>query len=832
MGFFAGKKKGLRSALPQERIDTLNKLPADDEKQFVKCALEDEDQRVRLVAARRVRSHGGLQQLLNHRDSEIVNLMKNGLSADAGRRLKTCSFAEGRALLDLVSDGVFAEIALQGKDQELRSETARRFFALAEPPIQGLINFAISERSTDWAKQALAQLTQRSQLKQVAKKARIQAIREQAEQLIAEQRHEQAQPSHEQGRRSRRARLQAIADESSTLSLRSSWDITAVRFAELSQLVTGLLAEQQEVSLDEQEEDYVERIRRSTELFAERKQQFSDRLQRCESILAGPIDPTDDTQRALFMELLGAFEDEEVALPLQQRYPPKPPEMIEATEGSLRTPTEDLQEPVSLVAIDEEALAKLNTQAKELAESDDLRKAADAFQLLHKEWMIIFAGVPKNDPRRDAFNESWFQLKQRRKALREQQDVLNEQHANQMKDLLVQLEALVPRAGTEGAAVQKERKQLRQKWKDMPKIPARLSGSLKNDYRRIDQELESALSDWFQQRDWERFAHVAPAQDLCEQAEALLHEGGPQEADLLASVRDLQARWKENGPLPDAKNEELWPRFRSACDAVFESLKPWFEQRDAERGENLITREKLVERLAIVVDETSTIGLVGSAASKDHENRRFEQVQALQGEWKAAGSVAPAARKELDKKWKALLDQFYGNRRQQRAQQEAEYAENVPLKEALIELLDGLIRDAEAAQAGMLPTKVLDDVLAKLRQARRDWRGIGYVPKADIARLRELWETKNNRLEELFEDRLAEERAAEEEADSRKIALCDELEELLQEERPDWFRDEVGSLRKRWQETGRSSRSRYKELEQRWKELNDRFEEGAKSHSS
>ena len=132
----------------------------------------------------------------------------------------------------------------------------------------------------------------------------------------------------------------------------------------------------------------------------------------------------------------------------------------------------------------------------------------------------------------------------------------------------------------------------------------------------------------------------------------------------------------------------------------------------------------------------------------------------------------------------------------------------------------------------MLPTKVLDDVLAKLRQARRDWRGIGFVPKADIARLRELWETKNNRLEELFEDRLAEERAAEEEADSRKIALCDELEELLQEERPDWFRDEVGSLRKRWQETGRSSRSRYKELEQRWKELNDRFEEGAKSHSS
>ena len=154
----------------------------------------------------------------------------------------------------------------------------------------------------------------------------------------------------------------------------------------------------------------------------------------------------------------------------------------------------------------------------------------------------------------------------------------------------------------------------------MPKVPARLSAPLKSEFRRLDQELDTALSSWFQQRDWERFAHVGPAEDMCEAAEALTGEGGPIEADLLAAVRELQAKWKANGPLPEAKNEELWPRFRSACDAAFEALKPWFEQRDAERGENLKQRQALIERLAVVVDDVSTIGLVGSAASKDHEN--------------------------------------------------------------------------------------------------------------------------------------------------------------------------------------------------------------------
>ena len=47
-----------------------------------------------------------------------------------------------------------------------------------------------------------------------------------------------------------------------------------------------------------------------------------------------------------------------------------------------------------------------------------------------------------------------------------------------------------------------------------------------------------------------------------------------------------------------------------------------------------------------------------------------------------------------------MLDTFYGRRRQQRAQQEAEYEANVPAKESRPELLDALIRDAEAAHAG------------------------------------------------------------------------------------------------------------------------------------
>ena len=165
---------------------------------------------MRFAAARRVRSHGGLQQLFRHRDAAIVEVAKAGLAVDAGRRLKTASFSQAQGLLDLVSDGTLADLALQANDAALRAEAARRFFALEQPPVQGLIKVAIADQSQEMAEQALAALNQRSQLKQVAKKARIAAIRERAEAMIAEQREAQAQPSQEQVRRIRRAKLQAL----------------------------------------------------------------------------------------------------------------------------------------------------------------------------------------------------------------------------------------------------------------------------------------------------------------------------------------------------------------------------------------------------------------------------------------------------------------------------------------------------------------------------------------------------------------------------------------------------------------------------------------------
>ena len=86
-------------------------------------------------------------------------------------------------------------------------------------------------------------------------------------------------------------------------------------------------------------------------------------------------------------------------------------------------------------------------------------------------------------------------------------------------------------------------------------------------------------------------------------------------------IKELQNQWKTIGPVPRKVNNELWNRFRSACDAFFDARKPHMEQRMMERKENLKQKEKLL---------VEAEALVGATDWQETANK-FKR---LQSEWK------------------------------------------------------------------------------------------------------------------------------------------------------------------------------------------------------
>ncbi|MGC5584848.1 DUF349 domain-containing protein [Ornithinimicrobium sp. W1665] len=181
-------------------------------------------------------------------------------------------------------------------------------------------------------------------------------------------------------------------------------------------------------------------------------------------------------------------------------------------------------------------------------------------------------------------------------------------------------------------------------------------------------------------------------------------------------IRDLLDEWKahqRSGPRLDKDVENaLWKRFSHARTAFDKMRKTWFAQLDEEHGQAKSAKVKLVaeaEALSTSTDWGATAGA-------------FKR---LMQEWKRAGRASRSDDDALWARFKAAQDAFFDAKDQVVAAEEAEFSENLKVKEELL-------REAEALP---VDTEHLDGTKAALRRIQDRWEAAGKVPRADVRRV-------------------------------------------------------------------------------------------------
>lgn len=180
-------------------------------------------------------------------------------------------------------------------------------------------------------------------------------------------------------------------------------------------------------------------------------------------------------------------------------------------------------------------------------------------------------------------------------------------------------------------------------------------------------------------------------------------------------LRALLDRWKDaqrSGPRIDRPTEEsLWKRFSHARTAFDRERRHFFADLEQRNSAAKVEKEKLVSEAEALSDSTDWGYTAG--AYRD-----------LMTRWKAAGR---ASRKDDDALWarfRAAQDRFFQARDAENAVIDAEYGENLKVKEVLLE-------EAEA----LLPVKDLNKAKAGLRSVQERWEEAGKVPRGDIQRI-------------------------------------------------------------------------------------------------
>lgn len=166
----------------------------------------------------------------------------------------------------------------------------------------------------------------------------------------------------------------------------------------------------------------------------------------------------------------------------------------------------------------------------------------------------------------------------------------------------------------------------------------------------------------------------------------------------------LQSEWKTIGFAPQKLNVKIFERFRAACDAFFKAKSEFYKTIKTEKNENLQRKIALAERAEALKDSTDW-------------KKTTEELTRLQKEWKTIGSVS---KKYSDAVWNRFIsacDYFFEQKKNMFAGQKSEEQANLAAKLELIEQIESIPEDADAAES-----------LKTVKELQEKWNSIGFVP--------------------------------------------------------------------------------------------------------
>src|SRR5574344_3005778 len=220
-----------------------------------------------------------------------------------------------------------------------------------------------------------------------------------------------------------------------------------------------------------------------------------------------------------------------------------------------------------------EAKEQFCQKAEELSEDENVVDAFKELQKLHEQWKE-FGPVAKEfrDQIWERFKEATAIINKKYQSYFESQKEKQVENLEAKTKLCEQVEAIAEKeisTSNDWNALTKEIEDIQKTWRS-------IGYATKKDNQKIYDRFRGACDKFFaRKRDfYASFKNVMndnleKKMSLIEAAEAL--KGSTEWKKTTDQLIELQARWKEIGAVPRKKSEQLWKRFRAACDEFFEA---------------------------------------------------------------------------------------------------------------------------------------------------------------------------------------------------------------------------------------------------------------------
>jgi hypothetical protein len=292
---------------------------------------------------------------------------------------------------------------------------------------------------------------------------------------------------------------------------------------------------------------------------------------------------------------------------------------------------------------------QLCEQAEELLLEEKVVKAYKDLQMYHQQWREI-GPVPNENK-----DEIWDRFKDvSAKINKRHQDYfegLKDEQLNNLKAKVMiceEAEKLSERnlnTPKDWDETSRELIKLQDLWRAIGFAPKKDNNRIYNRFRKACDVFFNKKREFFSLHRQNQNQNLEQKTELCLQAEALQNSTDwKQSTELLIG---LQKRWKGIGPVPRKYSDEIWQRFRAACNLFFERKEAHYKEIEHEQSDNLKLKEDLIIRL----EALEANGLEQPAL--------IAELKEIQNEWSKIGFVPRENKTTLFDRYKILINKFY-----------------------------------------------------------------------------------------------------------------------------------------------------------------------------
>jgi hypothetical protein len=287
---------------------------------------------------------------------------------------------------------------------------------------------------------------------------------------------------------------------------------------------------------------------------------------------------------------------------------------------------------------------KLCARVEALLEVKDLHAAARELKEIGEQWKQA-ARAPRKESRAlwERFRKAHAEVRSRCNAFFRR---LSEERARNLElkqAICDKAEALAD--STDWGKTASRLRELQQEWRSLGRVPAKEAPALLKRWRTANTLFFSRFKAQRTARRSELEANLQEKQAACQKAEELAESTDWSRAT--EEIKILQAQWRRIGPVPRARSEEVWKRFREACDRYFDRYK---RRDELTLGDNLDKKESLCR------DLDALLAAPGSESPPD-PIAAARTAQEAWTRWQEIGAVPRGEEARMEERFRKLCEE-------------------------------------------------------------------------------------------------------------------------------------------------------------------------------